>query len=56
MVNLREADARRLYEEAVRRDPGFAMAHFELSVLLPQWSVPLAETHKERVLANLEWA
>jgi hypothetical protein len=41
VVNLREPDAKRLYEEAVRRDSGFAMAHFELSLLLSLTSYSL---------------
>ena len=52
--HVREADARRLYEEAVRRDPGFAMAHYELSRILTMWDVALADEHKQKALDNLE--
>ena len=53
--NLRYIDARRLFEEAVAADPGFAMAYFELSRLARVWrDSELAARYRETVLEHLD--
>jgi tetratricopeptide (TPR) repeat protein len=53
--NARYADARKLFEDAVKLDPGFAMAHFRLFQVVRVWGeMDLSEAYGEKVRENMD--
>jgi serine/threonine protein kinase/tetratricopeptide (TPR) repeat protein len=54
-VAFRQADAARLFEQAVEEDPSFAMAYFELSSMPPGVRTTESREHyRQKVLENLD--